>query len=147
MSKSNPQLNLDNQICFRLYSASRQVTRLYQPLLKEIGLTYPQYIVLLILWEQDGLLVKEIGERAELNSNTLTPLLKRLAERGLVTRSKNPDDERQTFIYLTEAGKALEQSCTCIPAQMMAKAGLNMEQVQQLKQSLDMLLKSSAATP
>ncbi|MEQ2352897.1 MarR family winged helix-turn-helix transcriptional regulator [Pseudoalteromonas piscicida] len=140
MSQSNPQLNLDNQICFRLYSASRQVTRLYQPLLKEVGLTYPQYIVLLILWEQDGQLVKEIGERAELNSNTLTPLLKRLAERGLVTRSKNPDDERQTFIHLTEAGKALEQSCACIPAQMMTKAGLSMEQIQLLKQSLDVLM-------
>ncbi|WP_462155258.1 MarR family winged helix-turn-helix transcriptional regulator [Pseudoalteromonas piscicida] len=140
MSQSNPQLNLDNQICFRLYSASRQVTRLYQPLLKEVGLTYPQYIVLLILWEQDGQLVKEIGERAELNSNTLTPLLKRLAERGLVTRSKNPDDERQTFIHLTHAGKTLEQSCACIPAQMMAKAGLSMEQIQLLKQSLDVLM-------
>ncbi|AXQ98886.1 MarR family winged helix-turn-helix transcriptional regulator [Pseudoalteromonas piscicida] len=140
MSLSNPQLNLDNQICFRLYSASRQVTRLYQPLLKEVGLTYPQYIVLLILWEQDGQLVKEIGERAELNSNTLTPLLKRLAERGLVTRGKNPDDERQTFIHLTQAGKILEQSCACIPAQMMAKAGLSMEQIQLLKQSLDALL-------
>ncbi|MEJ6475023.1 MarR family winged helix-turn-helix transcriptional regulator [Pseudoalteromonas piscicida] len=139
MSKSNPQLNLDQQICFKLYAASRQVTRLYQPILKEVGLTYPQYIVLLILWEQDGQPIKEIGERAKLNSNTLTPLLNRLEQHGLVNRKKNSDDERQTFIYLTQTGRALEQSCACIPAKMVSKAGLSMEQIQQLSQALDIL--------
>ncbi|MDW7549589.1 MarR family winged helix-turn-helix transcriptional regulator [Pseudoalteromonas peptidolytica] len=139
MSKSNPQLNLDNQLCFKLYNASRQVTRLYQPLLKEVGLTYPQYIVLLILWEQDGQLVKEIGKRAGLNSNTLTPLLKRLEQHGIVSRNKTPDDERHTIIHLTKAGKELEQSCACIPAQVLEKSGLSMEQMQLLKSALDLL--------
>ncbi|MEI5639435.1 MULTISPECIES: MarR family winged helix-turn-helix transcriptional regulator [unclassified Pseudoalteromonas] len=140
MSDKYPQLRLENQLCFRLYAASRQVTRLYQPLLKKLDLTYPQYIVLLILWEQDGLLVKEIGARAELSSNTLTPLLKRLAERDIVTRSRNSEDERQTFIHLTDKGKALEQECACIPAAMLNQAGMSMAQIAALKDTLDAFL-------
>ncbi|WP_440055155.1 MarR family winged helix-turn-helix transcriptional regulator [Pseudoalteromonas sp. T1lg65] len=142
MSEKHPQLDLENQLCFKLYAASRQVTKLYQPLLKQLDLTYPQYIVLLILWQQDGLLVKEIGAQAELNSNTLTPLLKRLEQREIVIRKRNPDDERQMFIFLTEKGRALEAHCACIPAQMLQSSGMSLEQVSELKSLLEQFLQT-----
>ncbi|QPB82020.1 MarR family transcriptional regulator [Pseudoalteromonas rubra] len=142
MKEQPSELRLDNQLCFSLYAASRQVTRLYQPLLKARGLTYPQYIVLMILWQQDGLLVGEIGKRAQLNSNTLTPLLKRLAQQALVTRERSERDERQCHIYLTEKGKALEADCSCIPQQMLAQTKMPLADLQQLKALLDGFLTS-----
>ncbi|MCF6439023.1 MarR family transcriptional regulator [Pseudoalteromonas luteoviolacea] len=140
MSDKHPELNLDNQLCFSLYAASRHITRLYQPMLKQHNLTYPQYIVLLILWQKDGMLVKDIGERAQLKSNTLTPLLKRLEQNGLVTRQRDSEDERQCYVYLTEQGKSLESLCACIPSQMLKQTEMPVEKLIELKQLLDQLM-------
>ncbi|MBQ4876769.1 MarR family transcriptional regulator [Pseudoalteromonas luteoviolacea] len=140
MSDKHPELNLDNQLCFSLYAASRHITRLYQPMLKQHNLTYPQYIVLLILWQKDGMLVKDIGERAQLKSNTLTPLLKRLEQNGLVTRQRDSEDERQCYVYLTEQGKNLESLCACIPSQMLKQTEMPVEKLIELKQLLDQLM-------
>src|SRR3954468_17369412 len=113
-------LRLDNQLCFALYSASLAMTRLYKPLLDELGLTYPQYLAMLALWEQDGLMVSELGERLSLDSGTLTPLLKRLEAAGLVARIRDVADERRVHITLTAAGRRLKQRAYKIPGCIMA---------------------------
>lgn len=114
------QLKLENQICFPIYAASRLITREYQPLLDELGLTYPQYLALLVLWEQDGLPVNEIGQKLLLNTNTVTPLLKRMEAQGLVTRRRSPDDERRVIVTLTAQGRALQEQAVAIPAKLVA---------------------------
>ena len=101
-------LRLDNQICFAVYSAAHAFNRVYKPLLDRLGLTYPQYLVMLVLWERDGVPVKEIGERLFLDSGTLTPLLKRLEQAGLIKRTRSTEDERQVLIGLTVAGPGAE---------------------------------------
>ena len=106
---------LDNQLCFALYSTSLAMTRRYQPLLQALGITYPQYLALLVLWERDGLSVSELGERLFLDSGTLTPLLKRLESAGLVSRLRAVDDERCVHITLTPAGRALKAQAANIP--------------------------------
>ncbi len=116
-------LRLDNQLCFALYAASKAVTQAYQPLLSALGLTYPQYLVLLVLWEEDGQLVKEIGKRLELDSGTLTPLLKRLESQGLVVRERQQDDQRQVRIRLSLAGRALERKALAVPKQLACRYG------------------------
>lgn len=108
-------LLLDNQLCFALYSASLAMTRLYKPLLAELGLTYPQYLALLVLWERDGLMVSELGERLSLDSGTLTPLLKRLEGLGLVARIRDVNDERRVHITLTAAGRKLKSRAAKVP--------------------------------
>lgn len=112
-------LMLDRQLCFPLYAASRLVTQLYNPLLKELGITYPQYLVLLVLWEKDGQPVSAIGRRLYLESNTLTPLLKRLEEKGMVVRKRSEEDERVVAVALTEKGRALKAKAVCIPEQII----------------------------
>jgi DNA-binding MarR family transcriptional regulator len=116
-------LALDNQFCFALYSASHAVTKTYKPLLDRLGLTYPQYLVMLVLWEQDGILVKDIGARLFLDSGTLTPLLKRLEANGLVERNRDPQDERQVRISLSPAGRSLRAAAMAIPEQLMCASG------------------------
>jgi len=112
----SPQsLRLDNQVCFALYSASLAMTKLYKPLLDAIGLTYPQYLVMLVLWERDGVTVSELGERLFLDSGTLTPLLKRLEATGLIARIRDVQDERRVRITLTPAGRDLRQGAESIP--------------------------------
>lgn len=113
--RPNPLLQLDNQLCFALYSTSLAMTRLYKPLLGALGITYPQYLALLVLWEQDDLSVSELGERLFLDSGTLTPLLKRLEASGLVSRLRAVDDERRVHITLTPAGRALKERAAHIP--------------------------------
>ena len=108
-------LRLDNQVCFALYSASLAMTKLYKPLLDTIGLTYPQYLVMLVLWEQDGLTVSELGERLFLDSGTLTPLLKRLEAQGHIARLRDIEDERRVRITLTADGRALRDRAEVIP--------------------------------
>jgi DNA-binding MarR family transcriptional regulator len=108
-------LRLDNQVCFALYSASLAMTKLYKPLLEAIGLTYPQYLVMLVLWEQDGLTVSELGERLYLDSGTLTPLLKRLESGGHIRRLRDAEDERRVRISLTDQGQALRDKAEAIP--------------------------------
>ncbi len=116
-------LALENQFCFALYSASHAVTRTYKPLLDRIGLTYPQYLVMLVLWEQDGILVKDIGARLFLDSGTLTPLLKRLEGNGMVERRRDAHDERQVRISLSAAGRALHGQALEIPQQLLCASG------------------------
>ena len=108
-------LRLDNQVCFALYSASLAMTKLYKPLLDQIGLTYPQYLVMLVLWEQDGVTVSELGERLFLDSGTLTPLLKRLEAQGQIARLRDVQDERRVRITLTSQGRALRDQAEAIP--------------------------------
>lgn len=107
---------LSQMLCFALYSATQAVTRAYKPFLDRIGLTYPQFLVMIVLWEKDGLTVTGIGERLFLDSSTLTPLLKRLEARGLVTRSRGKTDERQVLVGLTERGRAMAAAVDCLPA-------------------------------
>ena len=133
-------LRLENQLCFPLYATSRLVTRLYQPLLEPLGLTYPQYIVLMILWEQAPCTVSQISERALLNTNTLTPLLKRLEQLGFIQRQRRASDERVVEISLTPAGAALKARCGCVPLEMMKKVNFPLEKAVALKTLLDELL-------
>ena len=109
------RFELDNQLCFRLYTASRLITRAYHPLLAQYGLTYPQYLVLLVLWENDAQPVNDIAKRLMLETNTVTPLLKRMEAEGIVTRSQGKKDARQTIVKLTEKGRDLQQKLTGVP--------------------------------
>ena len=114
-SQIDPMLQLDNQLCFALYSTSLSMTRQYKPLLEKLGLTYPQYLAMLVLWEKDGLMVSELGERLYLDSGTLTPLLKRLEASGLVARLRDVADERRVYITLSPAGRKLKTQAAKIP--------------------------------
>ncbi|MDF1484489.1 MarR family transcriptional regulator [Ramlibacter sp. H39-3-26] len=144
------QLVLDNQLCFALYSASLGMTRVYKPLLAGLGLTYPQYIAMLALWERDGLMVSELGERLFLDSGTLTPLLKRLETLGLVARQRDSTDERRVRIHLTPAGRRLKGRAAAIPGCLLAASRCTLPQVAALTQQLQALrdqLAQSAAEP
>lgn len=123
MKKNIPELYLENQLCFPLYAASRLTTKLYAPYLDELGITYPQYIVLLALWEKDGLSVKEIGERLYLESNTLTPLLKRMEQKELLLRNRSKEDERTVIVSLTSTGKKMKLQAKQIPHKLMESFG------------------------
>ena len=116
-AKSPPsfQLALDEQLCFAVYSTMLSINKAYRGLLKKLGLTYPQYLVMLVLWERDGLMVSEIGERLFLDSPTLTPLLKRLESSSLVVRERSSADERQVIVSLTEAGRRLRERAVGVP--------------------------------
>ncbi len=109
------EFKLDNQLCFRLYTASRLITQAYHPLLSEHGLTYPQYLVLLVLWEKDALPVNHIARRLLLETNTVTPLLQRMEKEGIVVRSKGKKDARQMIVSLTEKGKEFQEKLSCVP--------------------------------
>lgn len=132
-------LQLDNQVCFALYSASLAMTKLYKPLLDGIGLTYPQYLVMLVLWEGDQLMVSELGERLSLDSGTLTPLLKRLESAGLLTRVRDAQDERRVRIALTDAGRALRSAAETIPACMLQSTQCTLPELQALTAQLHAL--------
>lgn len=112
------QLKLENQPCFRLYTASRIITQAYRPLLEPLGLTYPQYLVMLVLWERDNQFVGDISRRLQLDTNTLTPLLQRMEKDGLVIRTKGIADGRQTLVSLTKKGLHLEEQAKDIPEKM-----------------------------
>jgi DNA-binding MarR family transcriptional regulator len=133
---SADQLALENQFCFALYSASHAMTKTYKPLLDQLGLTYPQYLVMLVLWAQDGILVKDIGARLFLDSGTLTPLLKRLEAGGLLTRQRDAHDERQVRIGLSEAGRALRTQAQAIPAQVLCASGQELGALGRLRGAL-----------
>jgi MarR family transcriptional regulator, organic hydroperoxide resistance regulator len=123
---ADPQ-RLDNQLCFAVYAAAHAFGRAYRSLLGQHDLTYPQYLVLLVLWEEEGLTVKEIGNRLFLDSGTLTPLLKRLEASGRVRRARDRADERQVSIFLTPEGRALREALACIPDQAGGMTGLDMD--------------------
>jgi DNA-binding MarR family transcriptional regulator len=138
--KDDKLLLLENQLCFPLYAASRLMTRAYQPLLEPLGLTYPQYIVLMILWQDSPCSVKQIGERALLNTNTLTPLLKRLETLGYVKRARSRKDERVVEISLTRKGASLKEHCHCIPLSLLETMDFPMKKLEQLKELLQELM-------
>ncbi|NLD92327.1 MAG: MarR family transcriptional regulator [Fibrobacter sp.] len=119
MNNSDELLKLENQLCFPLYAASRLVTREYQPYLDRLNITYPQYLVLLILWEKDGLTVNEIAKKLLLNTNTVTPLLKRMEAVGILNRSTTTADERKVIVKLSRKGKKLKEDALCIPQQLI----------------------------
>jgi len=132
----NP-LALENQVCFSLYSAANAMTRAYRPLLEGLSLTYPQYLVMMVLWQNPGISVKTLGEKLHLDSGTLTPLLKRLESKTLVTRGRCELDERVRVLHVTEQGQQLYQQALSIPEQMRCKVGGSIEDLQQLKQLCD----------
>ncbi|WP_417183850.1 MarR family winged helix-turn-helix transcriptional regulator [Streptomyces stelliscabiei] len=130
---------LDDQLCFALYAASRAVTARYRPLLDELGLTYPQYLVMLVLWEQDSISVRDLGAALQLESSTLSPLLKRLEAGGLLRRERRTDDERSVAIRLTEAGARLQERARAVPVNIGEAMGLTPEQHTLTKQLLRLL--------
>ncbi len=135
-----PQLKLDNQLCFRLYTAARLVTACYTPYFKQYGITYPQYLVLMLLWEKDNRIISEITERLHLETNTTTPLLQRMEKQGLIVRQKSIADSRQRIISLTGEGKRLEEKIKEIPnclAREMVENGMTVEELQTMVPLLD----------
>ena len=127
-------LKLEHQLCFTMYACSREIIKLYQPLLKAMNLTYTQYLTMLVLWETDDIPVKELGARLYLDSGTLTPLLKKLEAAGLVTRTRDSTDERSVLIGLTQKGAALQQQGACVPEQALQQSMLEPEKLMQLYQ-------------
>jgi DNA-binding MarR family transcriptional regulator len=134
-------LKLDNQLCFALHAASRAMTAAYQPLLESLSITYPQYLVMMILWEEDGARVSRLGERLFLDSATLTPLLKRLEARGLVERRRNVEDERVVEIFLSAEGKALKKKALKVAEGIYCRMKLEMPELGRLRDELKALTK------
>ncbi|KQS63896.1 MarR family winged helix-turn-helix transcriptional regulator [Modestobacter sp. Leaf380] len=132
----SPSVALDDQLCFALYAASRAVTARYRPMLDQMGLTYPQYLVMMLLWETDGQTVGQLGSRLALDSGTLSPLLKRLTAAGLVTRHRRVDDERSVSIQLTDAGRALESQAMDVSTEMIGALGMAISEFDHLKAEL-----------
>lgn len=124
-----PTLPLDDQLCFALYAASMAVQRAYKPLLDALGLTYPQYLVLHTLWEEDGRSIGAIAERLALESSTVTPLVKRLEASGAVTRTRDAADERRVEVRLTERGRALREECGCLAETLVARSGMELPEL------------------
>jgi len=135
------ELRLNNQVCFRLYSAARLMIQAYTPFLNELGITYPQYLVLMVLWEKDALPVNDIAHRLLLETNTVTPMIQRMEKQGIVTRQRGKEDKRQQIVSLTEKGRALEeQAYRIIPKGMgerLAVCPLSMNDFQKLSSELD----------
>lgn len=129
-------LKLDNQLCFALHAASRAMTAAYQPLLEKLEVTYPQYLVLMVLWEEDGARVSRIGERLYLDSATLTPLLKRLEARGLVERRRSSEDERVVEIFLTAAGRRLEKKALAVADGILCKMDVSLAELGRMREEL-----------
>jgi DNA-binding MarR family transcriptional regulator len=138
-------LTLDEALCFALYTASRALTGFYRPLLDELGITYPQYLVLLALWQRDGVPVGALAERLRLDYGTLSPLLKRLQAAGLIRRERRAEDERSVIVSLTEAGRALHARADCIPEEVIAASGLDRQSFEALRETLQRLTASVTA--
>lgn len=145
MEERSSVLFLENQLCFPLYAASRLTTKVYAPYLKELEVTYPQYLVLLVLWQYGSRSVKEIGERLLLESNTLTPLLKRLEQKNFLTRSRSKVDERTVEVTLTEKGEKLKEKAICIPlkiAESFQDETISEQEIIQFRATLQKLVQS-----
>ena len=135
-SAGDQALLIGNQVCFAVYSTAHAFNRFYKPMLDRLGLTYPQYLVMLVLWEEDGLPVKEIGERLFLDSGTLTPLLKRLEAAGLVKRTRSTEDERQVIVALTAQGEALKEKARSVPHSILAASQCSVAEIAALKSEI-----------
>lgn len=129
-------LMLDNQLCFALHSTSLLMTKVYKPVLQALGLTYPQYLAMMVLWEQDGLTVGEISSRLLTDPGSLTPLLKRLEVEGLLSRTRSREDERVVVVELTDAGRALQDNAMGIPQCILGASGLELDQLRKLQGDL-----------
>jgi DNA-binding MarR family transcriptional regulator len=141
-------LQLDHQLCFALYSSSLAMTKLYKPLLDPLGLTYPQYLAMLVLWESDGVTVSQLGERLMLDSGTLTPLLKRLEAAGLVQRLRDSVDERRVRVQLTREGRTLKRRAFAVPEAVACAAGCELDELARLTARLKTLREQlTASTP
>lgn len=138
--ENSESLKLENQICFPLYVIAKQITGLYRPFLDELDITYPQYLVMMTLWENDGLAVNNIGEKLYLDSGTLTPLLKRLEAKGFIMRKRKKEDERVVQVFISESGKALQQKACEIPTKMHQKVGVSKEDWAELSHSVKKIL-------
>jgi len=136
---ANDWLALDRQLCFALYSASLAMTKVYKPLLEPLGLTYPQYLVMLVLWESDGQTVSQLGQRLTLDSGTLTPLLKRLEALGFVQRRRDAGDERRVLVHLTPQGRALRNQAAGVPPQLLQASRCSVDELAALTQRLQAL--------
>ncbi|WP_294200871.1 MULTISPECIES: MarR family winged helix-turn-helix transcriptional regulator [Chryseobacterium] len=139
MEKQEP-LKLENQLCFPLYVIAKEITGMYRPFLEELDMTYPQYLVMMVLWENDGLPVNHIGEKLYLDSGTLTPLLKRLENKGFIRRERKKEDERVVEVYITDSGKALKQKACEIPGKIHKKVDASPEDWMALKESVQKIL-------
>jgi DNA-binding MarR family transcriptional regulator len=139
-------LQLDHQLCFALYSSSLAMTKLYKPLLDPLGLTYPQYLAMLVLWESDGVTVSQLGERLMLDSGTLTPLLKRLEAAGLVQRLRDSADERRVRVQLTREGRALKRRALAVPEAVACAAGCELDELARLTARLKTLREQLTAS-
>ena len=133
---ADQMLRLDNQICFAVYSAAHAFNRVYKPLLDRLGLTYPQYLVMLVLWERDGVPLKDIGEKLFLDSGTLTPLLKRLEAAQLVKRTRSTEDERQVLIALTAQGQTLKEKARALPQSILAASDCSVSELVAMKNEI-----------
>ncbi len=137
------QLKLENQLCFPVYAASRLITREYQPYLDALEITYPQYLVLMILWENDGLPVNDIAKKLILNTNTITPLIKRMEKQGLVTKQRSVEDERKVIVKLTKKGEELKERAVLIPerlGQQLLEGPMGVEELVRLKEDLGKII-------
>ncbi|MFS0772917.1 MarR family winged helix-turn-helix transcriptional regulator [Sphingomonas sp. 1P08PE] len=132
-------LPLDRQLCFSLYAASLAINRLYKPMLDRLGITYPQFLVLGALWDDDDRTVGGIAARLSLESSTVTPLVKRLEVAGFVTRTRDAHDERQVRVALTDSGRALQEECTCLADSLVERSGLSMPDIQRLNRDVQAL--------
>ncbi len=138
------QLKLENQLCFPVYAASRLIIREYQPHLDRLGITYPQYLVLMVLWEEDNLTVNDITRKLVLNTNTVTPLLKRMQQQGIIERKRSDEDERKVIVQLTSKGRALQEEAAHIPellVRRLADRNLKMDELLRLKDSLNSIIR------
>lgn len=133
------QLKLDNQLCFSLYRLSKLMVAKYRPILDEIDLTYPQYLAMMVIWENQNLSVKELGQKLSLDSGTLTPLLKRLIAKGLVQKKRSKEDERIVLIALTDEGINLKKRALEVPAKIACSTEMNIDELRKLKTTLDEL--------
>jgi DNA-binding MarR family transcriptional regulator len=132
-AEAPPPMVLADQLCFAIYSTAHAFNRFYKPLLERLGLTYPQYLVMLVLWERDGIAVKDIGERLFLDSGTLTPLLKRMEGMGLVKRTRSTEDERQVMIALTAQGRELREKARTLPQSILAASQCSISEIVAMK--------------
>ncbi|NVJ56354.1 MAG: MarR family transcriptional regulator [Vibrionaceae bacterium] len=138
--RDDEKLRLDNQVCFPLYSAANAVIRAYRPLLDELDLTYSQYLVMMVLWEQNGVSVKDVGHRLHLDSGTLTPLLKRLEVKGYVERARSTQDERVRVLNLTEQGRELKLRAQQVPNAIKCKVDIELDEMLELKRLCEKIL-------
>lgn len=134
--KDQSQLLLQNQLCFPVYAMSRMITRLYQPLLDAIDLTYPQYLVMLVLWEEDSQKISKIGTRLYLNTNTLTPLLRKLENKGLITKHRQKSDERTILVCLSAKGITLQNKASSIPQQLADESNIPIEELDKMRATM-----------